>query len=435
MKTRRDMPMPLHRSLLGVALLGVALAGCDLDVTNPNAPTGEEVRADLDGLVAVAVGMQDLLAEGMEDFVVAPALVTDEWGTGSLSLVSYRELFLGVDLAPDRGVVEAPFAATYRVVSHADEILAGLETLEGIGAGLSAGMEALARLHRAMALGYSIMHFEEIPIDITVDEPVPVGRDAVLGEILGELEEARSVLSAVSDDQLAGFDNRVKGSGLDLRNTIDAMLARYYLMDGQFQAAIDAAERVDRTVLSTVVYVSPDRNPVQNLMMGLRYTKPLFSWVETAEPGDERVDYWVDVTAPAPDANPPDTLLREPERYSSSDESFPLYLPGEMLLIQAEAHTRLGNLDTARGLVNQVRTQSSSPVDEPVANLPELPESELDTEAELLDQIAYERKYELYVQGLRWEDTRRLGEARTVEPNFLFLPMPTQECRANPVAC
>jgi hypothetical protein len=36
------------------------------------------------------------------------------------------------------------------------------------------------------------------------------------------------------------------------------------------------------------------------------------------------------------------------------------------------------------------------------------------------------------MQGLRWEDTRRLGTQRTTTPTFNFLPLPVVECQANP---
>jgi hypothetical protein len=112
-----------------------------------------------------------------------------------------------------------------------------------------------------------------------------------------------------------------------------------------------------------------------------------------------------------------------------------VYLPDEMRLIKAEAFTNLGTLDSAAFYVNAVRTQASSSLDEPVADLPALdPATDLDTAAELLAQIAYERRYELYMQGLRWEDTRRLGESVTTTPVFSFLPTPQQECNANPNA-
>ena len=51
----------------------------------------------------------------------------------------------------------------------------------------------------------------------------------------------------------------------------------------------------------------------------------------------------------------------------------------------------------------------------------------------ILKQIAYERRYELYMQGTRWEDTRRLGSGGNTV-TFQFLPLPAAECRANPNA-
>ena len=90
---------------------------------------------------------------------------------------------------------------------------------------------------------------------------------------------------------------------------------------------------------------------------------------------------------------------------------------------------------TAAGLVNEVRTQTTSTVEEPVAGLPALDQAtQLATEAQLLAEIAKQRRYELFMQGLRWEDTRRLGTEITTTPTFTWLPTPTQECRTNPNA-
>ena len=71
-------------------------------------------------------------------------------------------------------------------------------------------------------------------------------------------------------------------------------------------------------------------------------------------------------------------------------------------------------------------------LDEPRAGLPALPATALDTEAELLAQILYERRYELYSQGLRWEDLRRLSAYTTRRPSIEFLPYPQSECDRNP---
>jgi hypothetical protein len=83
-----------------------------------------------------------------------------------------------------------------------------------------------------------------------------------------------------------------------------------------------------------------------------------------------------------------------------------------------------------------VRTQVASALDEPVAGLAALdPGTQLGTSPQLLAEIARQRRYELYMQGLRWEDTRRLGTAITTTPVMEWLPTPRQECLTNPGAC
>lgn len=428
----RPVAAAAGRGLLLVGLLA-SLSACDLDVANPNSPTREEALADADGVVSLAIGMQGQYASQVEEFIQAPALVTDEWGTSTLSLLSYRSLFLtGPEnqIDPGFGVVEEPWAAAYQVVRSADDLIASVPGTD-LPAGLQAGMLATARLFKAMALGNLAQQFAEMPLDPSGDQPPFVSRDEVLATVLDLLEQARTDLA---DADVALTEQRILGEGFDLPNTVDAMLARYHLIVGNHDEAIAAADRVDPSVTSVFTYAGTSQNPVQNLAFELGYVNILASWADGAEAGDGRVDYWADVTADPVEGNPPDSLLIPLERYSSSTATFPVYLPDEMRLIRAEAYARTDRFGQARQEINAVRTQSSSPVDEPVAGLSALPVEDLDTEEELIAQIAYERRYELYNQGLRWEDVRRLGEAVTTTPTADFLPTPSQECDNNPSA-
>lgn len=424
--------MRMSRTLIALALLPMVLGGCDLDLQNPNSPTDEEVLTSTDGLIANAVGMQALFALQMDAFVQGPALVTDEWGTTTLSLPSYRELFIG-EVTNEFLIVEEPWASGYEVINAADDLIENAPEV-GLGEGLEVGIVSLARLYRAMALGMLIQQFQELPLETGVEAPELRPRDAVLSEVIDLLETARSDLMAAADADFGAFEDRVLADGFDLRNTVDAMLARYHLVSGNHQAAIDAADRVDPDVLSVFTYTANDRNPVENLSLQLGYVLPLQSFAEQAEEEDQRVAFWADVASDPVGGNPADTLLLQPELYSAPTDPFPVYLPDEMKLIRAEAHTRLGNFGPARQEIDEVRTQESSPVNEPVAGLDPIPDAELDTEEELIEQIAYERRYELYLQGLRWEDARRLGAEATVVPTVQFLPIPQQECQTNPAA-
>jgi hypothetical protein len=414
----------------GIALivLSLLLAACDLDVENPNALPQEQVLTTDEGILALAVGMQDLFAENVEEFIQAPALVTDEWGTGTRSLQAYQLLLTGEGLDNDFGVVETPWASAYRVVVTANNLIDNAPQV-GLDPGATTGVVALAKLFKAMALGTIIQQYERIIIDVDAASPQLQPREVVFDTVLSLLESARTDAAGLSEANRSFLRTRILGTGFDLDNTIDAMLARYYLFDDQFQQAIDAAERVDLGVLSVFPYTAPDVNPIFNLSGGgLAYVFPLASFAAEAEPGDERVPFWVD-TEVEPFTGNPDSLLLPLNMYGERGDPFLVYVPDEMTLIRAEAHTRLGNLDRARELINEVRTRTTI---EPVANLPALPPEALDTDTELLNQIAYERRYELYEQGLRWEDMRRLGEFIEEEPTYQFLPIPRQECVTNP---
>lgn len=415
-----------------LALLCVATqAACNLDLTNPNAPTEEQVLSNSQGLIALGVGVQAQFAQTIDDYVLPSALVTDEWGTKTRALLSYTSLLNTTNFENTFDVVSLPYSRTFQIVKSANTLLNSIGNA-GFGPGFTAGISANTKLFKAMALGFAAQIYEKVPVNIDVAGAVPQPRAAVMDTVLALLTSARADIANVTDADLAGFRTQVLGTNFDLRNTIDAMIARYSLFRGLYQQANDAAARVNPAVLSSLTYPAPTINPVYSLVYGLLYIGGLRSFVIQAEPGDKRPDYWLKSTV-AFAGNPPDTILVDFRKYQLENDAFPIYLPDEMKLIRAEAQARLGNLSAAINLINQVRTQASSVVDEPAANLPALTAGQLPDLTSVLRQIAYERRYELYGQGLRWEDTRRLGsQGNTV--TFAFLPLPAAECRTNPNA-
>jgi hypothetical protein len=392
-------------------LAGLAAAGaCDLDLTNPNSPTEELVLTTPDGIVALAVGMQGQFAgttagTGMVlNMVRAPGLVTDEISTTTQSLIADRSLVTGVGIDASFGVVSAPYTNAFRVVRSAEELLANAENV-GLPRGTQAGVLALARTYKAMALGAAILQYEQIPVT------------ASLGD----------------------FNARV-AIGYVLSDVINAMLARYYLIDAQYQQAIDAAARVPLNRLNVFSYPDPLRNPVWAYsQFGLNYVRGTQEFVAEADTSDDRPAFWLRLDQATVNGSPA-VPLRNLRQYADRNSPFPIYLPDEMRLIQAEAYARTGRVALAAPLVNAVRTQCTPSATvgnfpEPVACMPALTAEQLDTEAEVLAEIAYQRRYELFLQGLRWEDIRRFGTAVSREtPSISFLPLPQNECVLNPAA-
>lgn len=437
---RLQTPSSLMRMRTLWTVLAVALgaSACDLDLQNPNAPTEDEVLTDNEGLVSLAIGMQGEFAEAIDDFVLGPALVTDEWGTGTRSLIAYQSLLTGDNFDFGYGVVEAPWADAFEVIRAANGIL---ENVQGstLPAGLQTGLTALAKTHKAMSLGMIIQQYERVPVTVSSTGSPLVERQAVFDSILSLLQSARQDLATLSPAELATLRSRAVPAAFNLPATVDAMIARYSLFAARerdnapalYQQALDAANRVPANTLSAVTYAATNVNQIYNLSVVAQYVFPLRSFVSEAQEGDQRPAYWVSTTA-EPFAGNPDSLLLPLGKYNQPTGDFPVFLPDEMTLIRAEAQTRLGNLAAARELVNAVRTQTTAAVDEPVAGLPALPAEALDTVDELLREIAYNRRYELYMQGLRWEDARTLQPYVTTEPTFQFFPVPQQECVTNP---
>jgi starch-binding outer membrane protein, SusD/RagB family len=420
------------RTVMVAALVSLTVAGCDLNLQNPNAPTQDAVLSDIEGLKAVAVGMQEEYASNIDTYVQAPALVTDEWGTKSRALLAWISLMTGENFDNTYGTVEGPWAASYRVIKAANTLIEGVPQ-SSLGPGFQAGMMALAKLFKGMALGQLYLQYQQAPINVSSDQPVFAPRAEVLDSALALFASAKADLQGVSASDLGGFNSSVKGTGLDLMNTINAMIARYSLFAGQYQNAMDAADAVDLTVLSTFDYVSPAVNPINDLAFRTDYVAGLQSFANEAAAGDQRPAYWLQVNASAPQGNPTDTLLYDFNQYRNTGDPFPIYFPDEMKLIKAEALVDLGaaNYAQAAALINEVHTQTTSPVNEPLAGMSAIPAANLSTETELLTQIAYERRYELYMQGLRWEDMRRLGNYITNTYTMEFLPTPQQECLSN----
>ncbi len=424
----------------GFSLLALALlAGCDtsLNLNNPNSPTQETALSSIDGIVATELGMQDQYAASVLSYVRAPALVTDEWGTASKALAADQSLYTGDAIDASYGVVSEPYYNTYRVARTADAILNTVPNLGGLGAGFAAGLTANAKLFKAMALGMAAQQYEKLPIDASASGGTPVPRADVFAEVIRLLESARTDIANVTDADLAVFKSRALSPGVDLRNTIDAMLARYYLITGQYAEAFTAAGRVDLTKTSLLIYPGSEINPIYNYSVVAGYVAPLRSWAQAAEPGDKRVPFWVDTLATPPNGNPPSLKLVPFNMFGHRNDPFPLYVPGEMRLIQAEAlmreSTAAANLQQAIDLINQERAEAPTATT-PGAQLGPLTIATLDTPDKVLAQIAHERRFELFSQGLRWEDIRRFGALAGGTAKATFLPMPQGECTTNPNA-
>lgn len=416
----------------------VAVAGCSLDQLNPNAPTDAQVLATPEGIRAVAVGMQAQYGEGVNETLEVSNFLARYFATMPASVLGLRELETGAaDVQPFNGTVNNMWSTHYRTIKSAEDLINNVPKVT-LAPGTRSGILALARLFKAMSLGELIECYEQLPIEVTTSTtPTFSDRTTVLNYVISLLEAARDEYASQPSSAYTDFNSSILGIGLDLPNTIQAMIARYALIKGDYAKAFAAANAVDLTKTSSLFYNSTtSRNPIWAITVQLVYYKPVRSFRLNAEAGDGRVAYWV---TPSTDNSFLGTPVDNFAQFRTDAAKYYIYLPGEMMLIKAEAYARQGDLANALIEVNRVRTKTTDAVGIG-ANLPAKTAGQLATQQAMLDEIYNSRLYELFMLGTRLGDTRRFNKqaADLAVPKAQWsrvrnwLPYPDTERLSNP---
>ena len=254
---------PTLRSFPYVALVGLllALTACDTDFSNPNNPTDEQVLNSRAGLISLSIGVKSLYSvNGLRWLIETPAITTREVAitTTFQNLVELEDG--GADLPNFNGNVGGIWATMLRVVNSCNDLIARADAID-LAPETRSSIKAHAGLFKGMAIGALAQHFEQIVVEPDLNNEANfVDRQQGFAEAIAALEAARAELAGggVTDE----FQATVL-QGLDLPNTIDAMLARFNLYAGNYgDAAIEAAGRVDLSVASVFEYDLMNANPV-----------------------------------------------------------------------------------------------------------------------------------------------------------------------------
>ena len=406
----------MRTRILLCSVAALAVAGCKsdiLDVSNPNAPTQGEVLNTRAGVVALAVGLQARYADQLRDFISTSGLISDEFGAPTGALQSYKDTETGT-LVNTYDPVELPWQKHYRTIKTANDLIANAPKV-GLGDSTQSGIMAMAYLLKAASIGELAMQYQQVILDPAKTPATFVDRNAALQAVLALLDSARTQYLAVKPG--SEFNGSIIAPGFSLINTIYAFQARYARMAGDYQAALAAANLVDTSVVSTLPFSPPSSvNPIYDLSANAGYIRARDTLRATAEAGDARVSFHI-VTTGAATAGAIRPLRAF--AYLSSNlgaAPLPLYWPGEVELIRAEALVATGSLPQAAASVNAVRTKCGGASVQPKACLPALPASSLTTSAQIVAEIYQQRKFELFATGLRWEDARRIGQVYVGSP-------------------
>lgn len=395
-----------------LAFAAASVAGCSLNLDNPNSPTEGQVTSNVDGVIALATGLQGRFATSYGNFAYMAGLVTDEFASTSAALISISDAEQGA-VPSGTGVADNVFNSVYRTVRTADDLLVGSNTLaDQIEAGTRSGLRALAFALKAEALGEALQSYQKIPINTYgVTAPVYVTRAEALPYIRSLLDSAAATIAATPPSTF--FNANILTPGVSLPNMIQLFRARYARIANDDATAIAAANLVARTgaaAMSLLQFPAPAVNPYAAVTGGTQGIAPRRQWRLSMVPQDQRFTYFV---VPSTTLTGRVGALLDPwSRYANPQSPLPVYMPDEALLIKAEALANQNQLAAAQAALDSVRTDCTGGrgLDDPKACLPALG-AQL-AQSQLLAEIYVQRRYELFATGSRWEDVRRRNAVR-----------------------
>jgi starch-binding outer membrane protein, SusD/RagB family len=414
---------------------------CKKDYINLNAATSGEILNTREGMFRYSLSLvQYYSTSNLSPLIIATGATSREIkGISTLQNVLDIEAG-GTGLPNDNNNLVNLFANSMRTIAAAEDLIGNAPIVLATDAATLSGVIANAKLFKAMAIGALATGFEKCPVQADKNGKATfVTRISALQSAILLLDEAAASIAANAPS--AEFVTKILGgTNFDLLNTINAYRARYNLMTGNYAAAKSTASLVNLTSKSIFVYSNVSSNPGWNALgVSPAYRPRDYFGLPVAfyDAADARRNFYT--TTPISTSGT-DVLRTMTGFYTTQIGFIPAYLPDEMKLIKAEAIIRgsgLGTLSDALIEINAVRTQASGDPFGVNANLPSY--TGIVDVPSLLNEVYKQRCAELYLQGLRLEDSRRFGRPTPPDvPTSIdertrnYYPYPANERALNP---
>lgn len=415
--------------LFSSLLLLIMAAGCKKEFSNPNAATREETFASVRAATAVAAGLQRVYsttaASPLYALINANGFVTNELILRNAGNIPELQLSTGGNAVDGTNTVLANvWTKSSKIIFDADNVINYANGLTDKA--YASGLISFASIFKALSIGNMAMLWEKIPDTIGVNVPF-------IDRIDGYKKAVRVLNNAIAVHNANTPSALVRGrlpADVDIINTLHALKARYSLFAGDNAGALAAANMVDLTKRSVFTFDALNQNPVfESATATNNVYQPIDSTLGlpvalAPNLADKRIPFYIGIN---PTIAP---RYRIRGFYATNTTPVPIYTPGEIMLIKAEAYARLNQLGQALEELNKVITKK--PADDIYgvgADLPAL--TGTFTQAQLLTEIYRQRSIELFMFGMKLEDMRRFGRPLT-ERKRNFFPYPFQERDNNP---
>ena len=246
--------MKIYFKVIAALVIVTSLINCTKEYTNPNSATKEEVLKSPDGLMGLAVGIKTQWSVGGNSTLFSQ-VVCNGLSTGGLTVLNtganttMANLWAGANIAK---------ANAQLLIDNANNIG---------DAGTKSGVLAYGYLFKALALGTMAQYWEQVTAEVITSgdyiggrKPVFVSRSEALDEAIALLRQAETTLKANAPSLT--FNSKV-GTDIDLPSAVQALIARFSLMNGKNNEARTAAiEAAKATALSRIKFDAVNQNPV-----------------------------------------------------------------------------------------------------------------------------------------------------------------------------
>ncbi len=414
-----------------IAVMAVCISSCKKDYADPNRATSDRVLNSASGLTGVSVGLQRVYSLGrgssLYNVVTANGFITKELRLLNQGNTAEYQLSQGGTAVDGTNTMLAGlWTSSNKIIYDADQVLNGAANLPDKG--IASGLIGYASIFKALSIGNLAMFWEQVPAAIGTNVTF-VGRTEGFRAAIAVIDNA---LSAINSNPISATFTGSIPAGIDIVNTLHALKARYSLFAGDYAQALASANQVDLTKKSVMNFEAASPNPIYDVAgSNFNVFQPLDSTMGlpvslAPDLSDKRVPFYMVLSG--------STAARFLMKgfAGSTTTGFPIYLPGEITLIKAEAYARQSPPDLVNALIELNKVVTKTPASDPFGVGADLaPITGPLTQDEILEEIYRQRSIELYMSGLRLEDMRRFNRPNAERTRNL-MPYPFRERDNNP---
>ena len=399
-----------------ISLFFLSLGSCEIDeLADPNGSSieGFNQNASKSELQILVTGMEDLVRQDFSFYYDAVSIVGREYWffTGSDPRYTGELLGKGNSTLDNAGFYHTrPYQGRYRTIKNANVMINAVNNSSLITTEEANGYLGFAKTMQAheYLLVLNLQYTNGIRIDISDPDNLGPFVDynsalstilALFDEAAGHLQSAGSSFSFKLSDAMAGFDTPA-----DFLKFNRGLSARVALYQGNKS---DANKRLEDSFMD----MNGDMNtgPARYYSVsGGDFTNNLFRPTNQADAIIAHPSFLADMTPN--DFRALKVVQRDAELsldglsgdhdvwvFKSLEDFIPYIRNEELILISAEANVGSDN-GMALSAINAVRNAN---------NIGDY--SGGTTDADLMNEIAYQRRYSLFGEGHRWVDMRRWG--------------------------